>query len=126
MLTALLTQNLKVSSKNSKTNKQQTQPSSTTASSTSETKSSDGSSSSQQKKPLFPRYAWFVAFIAYHARRFLKKRRAYEEDWFVKSIDTKLEHYGIREYEDDFLSVDGSFYGSTSKWSGEELNKFDL
>lgn len=36
-------------------------------------------------------------------------------------------YYGDREYEDDFLSVDGSFYGSIGgKWSGEELDKFDV
>lgn len=68
-----------------------------------------------------------MMFIAYHARRLTKKRQqSYEEDWFVKSLETRLDQYGVREYEDDFLSVDGSFYGSTSKWTGEELNKFDL
>lgn len=58
-----------------------------------------------------------------------RQRTSYEEDWFIKTgLESQLQYYGVREYEDDFLSVDGSFYGSTSqsKWDGTELNKFDV
>ena len=69
-------------------------------------------------------------FVVYHVGRFVKKRRkaTYEDDWFVRSgLDARLEYYGDQEYEDDFLSVDGSFYGTMSnKWNGEELDKFDV
>ena len=117
-------QKLKVAYKKTKTKKQQSQPSSSTT--TPGTMASSSSSSSKKEDHIFPTYVWFVIFIAYHARRFLKKReQTYEEDWLVKQI-ASLEHYGVLEYEDDFLSVDGSFYGSISNWNGEESNKFDV
>ena len=123
-------QKLKGSPKQTKSKKPLLQPS--LSSTTSDLKlssfSSSSSSSNKKKDPLLPRYAWFALFIAYHARRFIKKRQeAYEEDdWFIKHIDARLEYYGVREYEDDFLSVDGSFYGSMSKRDGQQLSKFDL
>lgn len=99
-----------------------------TSTNTSTNITSNKSSSNQKKSPLFPRYAWFALFILYHARRFIKKRQSnYEEDWFVKSgLDSNLQYYGEKEYEDDFLSVDGSFYGSMSKWNDDEMSKFDI
>ena len=32
----------------------------------------------------------------------------------------------MRVFDDDFLSVDNSFYGSTANWNGEEFDKFDV
>lgn len=64
----------------------------------------------------------------YHARRFFKKRskETYEDDFFVRSgLNDNLE-YGMRVFDDDFLSVDNSFYGSTANWNGEEFDKFDV
>mmetsp|Transcript_41891 Transcript_41891/g.87941 ORF Transcript_41891/g.87941 Transcript_41891/m.87941 type:complete len:207 (+) Transcript_41891:276-896(+) len=117
---------LKVSSNGTKRAKQESQPSPRTAFDINAPSSSTG----QTRKPLFPRWAWFLMFLVYHARRLLRRREIsyYEEDWFVKSgLDARLEYYGDREYEDDFLSVDGSFYGTMSnRWNGEELNKFDV
>lgn len=123
------------SSKNTKaTRRLRSQPSSEISASDT---TSNSSSTKQKKAPLFPRWAWLAILVlinAKHARRFLKKEdTTYHndlagDDWFVKSgLDSKLVYYGDREYEDDFLSVDGSFYGSIGgKWSGEELDKFDV
>jgi hypothetical protein len=77
-------------------------------------------------RPLFPKAVWFAVFFWYHFRRCMKRRRPNEVNWFVKSVDCRLNHYGVEDYERDFLSVDGSNYGSMSKWNGEELNKFDV
>lgn len=78
-------------------------------------------------RPLFPKSVWFALFFLYHFRRCAKRRQpSYEVNWFVKSVDCRLNHYGAEEYERDFLHVDGSNYGSMSKWNGEELNKFDV
>lgn len=78
-------------------------------------------------RPLFPKSVWFIVFFLYHLRRCAKKRQpTYEVNWFVKSVDCRLDHYGVEEYERDFLSVDGSNYGSMSKWDGEESNKYDV
>lgn len=78
-------------------------------------------------RPLIPKSVWFAIFFLYHIRRCAKRRQpTYEVNWFVKSVDCRLNHYGVEEYERDFLSVDGSNYGSMSKWNGEELNKFDV
>ncbi|KAL7551726.1 hypothetical protein ACHAWF_014925 [Thalassiosira exigua] len=91
---------------------------------TSESSATNNDSSSQHRAPLFPKGAWFAVFILYRARRFFRRRQTFEDDWFVKSkLDASLQYYGVREYEEDFLSVDGS-YGST--WNGEQLNKFDV
>lgn len=72
-------------------------------------------------------YAWFILFICYHARNFIKKKNRqalrYSEEFFVKTPDHKLE-YGLEYEDEDDYSVDSSFYGSISKWS--ELQKFDL
>mmetsp|Transcript_234 Transcript_234/g.552 ORF Transcript_234/g.552 Transcript_234/m.552 type:complete len:207 (+) Transcript_234:59-679(+) len=90
--------------------------------------SSTNSKTSKEKAYLFPRYFWFGAFIVYHARRFIKKRREdfevnYEDDFFMESgLNANLQ-YGSLEYEDDFLSVDGSHYGA--HWNGNEFDKFD-
>ncbi len=77
-------------------------------------------------RPLFPKAAWFAVFFWYHFWRCMKRRPKYEVNWFVKSVDCRLNHYGVEDYERDFLSVDGSNYGSMSKWNGEELNKYDV
>lgn len=85
------------------------------------------SSTGRKANPLFPKSVWFALFFLYHFRRCAKRRQpSYEVNWFVKSVDCRLNHYGAEEYERDFLSVDGSNYGSMSKWNGEELNKFDV
>ena len=41
-------------------------------------------------------------------------------------LDSQLQYMGVRKYEEDFLSVDGSMYGSMSQWSGDECDKFDM
>lgn len=73
-------------------------------------------------------YAWFILFICYHARNFIKRKNRkvlrYGEEFFVKNAPDHKSEYGLGlEYEDDY-SVDTSFYGSISKWN--ELQKFDL
>lgn len=54
----------------------------------------------------------------------------YDDDFFVKSgLESNLEYgrgFGLQELDDDYLSVDRSFYGSMSNyWSSDELDKFD-
>jgi len=45
----------------------------------------------------------------------------YDEDFFAKSgLDARLEN------DDDFYSVDHSFYGTMSHWSGDDCDKFDV
>lgn len=92
--------------------------------------SSGGSGSGETKKdraPLFPRYMWFGFLAVFHARNLIERRRKrmkveYEEDWFARSgLQNRLE-YGTPEYEDDFLSVDRSFYGTMLN----EYDKFDM
>lgn len=78
---------------------------------------------------MFPGWFWYgVVLAVYQARRFARKRRVtYDEGWFARTgLDDRLVYGGDREYEEDFLSVDGSFYGAVSNWSGEELDKFDV
>lgn len=116
-----------VSAGNTRRTKPHSKPSSRT---TTETKAPNrSSSSSQTKSPLFPNWIYYGAIVViYQGRRFLKHRRSppYEEDWFVRSgLDDRLVYDENREYEEDFLSVGGSLYG-TMKWSGEELDKFDF
>ena len=93
---------------------------------------SKGDSESNEETTKQPKmssfsYAWFILFICYHARNFIKKKnrqvRRRGEEFFVKTSDNKLE-YGLEYEDEDGYSVDSSFYGSISKWS--ELQKFDL
>mmetsp|Transcript_21857 Transcript_21857/g.45780 ORF Transcript_21857/g.45780 Transcript_21857/m.45780 type:complete len:205 (-) Transcript_21857:209-823(-) len=116
---------LKVSPKNTKRTKLQSQPLSRVTPGTNASNSS--SSSGQNKSPLFPRWIWYsTMFLMYHAGRFMKKRQktTCEEDWFIRSgLHNRLMY---DEYEDDFLSVDGSMYGTMSRWSGDEIDKFDV
>ena len=52
-----------------------------------------------------------------------------DDDFFVKSgLESNLEYglgFGLQELDDDYLSVDRSFYGSMSNWSSDKLDKFD-
>ncbi|KAL9185476.1 hypothetical protein ACHAXT_003253 [Thalassiosira profunda] len=90
----------------------------------------NGTSSSKKSDPLLPRWAWFSLVVVFNASRFVKKKKREEieeEDWFMKSgLDSQLQYMGVRKYEEDFLSVDGSMYGSMSQWSGDECDKFDM
>jgi len=95
----------------------------------SKTKIASDGSASQPGAPLFSRWAWYGAacalYLAQRARR--KRRETYDEGWFARAgLDDRLMYGADPEYEDDFLSVDGSFYGSVSRWSGRELDKFDM
>lgn len=89
-------------------------------------------------KRLFPSYVWYLtALFLYKTRNFVKKRNKREleyadESFFPKSgLESSLEYgYGLEpEDPDDFMSVNSSFisnYGSSSRWTPDMNNKFDL
>jgi hypothetical protein len=91
-----------------------------------------------QTKRLFPAYVWYLtALLLYKTRNFVKKcnKRELEyadESFFQKSgLESSLEYgYGLElEDPDDFMSVNSSFisnYGSSSCWTPDMNNKFDL
>lgn len=95
---------------------------------------SDESQQPHHTRRLFPAYVWYLtALFLYKTRNFVKRRNQREfdytdESFFRKSgLDSSLEYgYGL-EYEDpdDFLSVTSN-YGSTSRWTPDSLDKFDL
>ena len=89
----------------------------------------------QPAKRLFPAYVWYLtALLLYKTRNFVKKRNQrelnYADESFFKmsGLDASLDYGHGLEYEDpndDFLSVTSS-YGSTSRWTPDSLDKFDL
>ena len=95
--------------------------------------SAKSSKESKTKSSLFP--FWLVLVVIYHARRFIQNRReaysydiTYDDDFFMESGLNENLQYGLEmECEDDFLSVDGSDYGSTAHWNGDtSYDKFNL
>lgn len=87
-------------------------------------------------KRLFPAYVWYLtALFLFKTRNFVKKRSKREfdfsdESFFVKSgLESSLDYGHGLEYEDpdEFLSVNSSVnYGSSSRWTPDLNNKFDL
>ena len=125
-----LSKNWSASSSGTQSNPDEASPSSSKATdgSSSGSGGSGSGNTEEDRAPLFPRYMWFGFLAIFHVRNLISKhqrkrmRVEYDEDWFARSgLQHRLE-YGTPEYEDDFLSVDRSFYGSTLN----EYDKFDM
>lgn len=118
----------------------QTQPTATASQPTYTISQSQEQKHEPKSRRLFPAYVWYLtALFLYKTRNYVKKRNKREleyadESFFQKSgLESSLEYgqYGL-EYEDDpddFMSVNSSFnsnYGSSSRWTPDTNNKFDL